>query len=34
MPESSVAIGPSGWRYDDWKKRVYPDGFPPKRWLG
>jgi uncharacterized protein YecE (DUF72 family) len=28
-----VRIGCSGWQYDDWRGRVYPDKTPPRRWL-
>ena len=28
-----VRIGCSGWNYDDWKGRLYPDGEPRRRWL-
>jgi uncharacterized protein YecE (DUF72 family) len=27
-------IGCSGWMYDDWRGRLYPDGLGKKRWLG
>lgn len=26
-------IGTSGWTYDDWKGRFYPEGLARKRWL-
>jgi uncharacterized protein YecE (DUF72 family) len=26
-------IGTSGWHYDDWKGRFYPDDLPKSRWL-
>lgn len=29
----SVWIGTSGWQYDDWRGRVYPDGVPQRAWL-
>jgi uncharacterized protein YecE (DUF72 family) len=28
-----VRIGCSGWMYDDWRGRLYPEGLPKKRWL-
>ncbi|RLE47860.1 DUF72 domain-containing protein [Candidatus Woesearchaeota archaeon] len=27
-------IGCSGWYYDDWKERFYPEKLPKKDWLG
>jgi uncharacterized protein YecE (DUF72 family) len=29
-----VRIGCSGWNYDDWRGRLYPEGEPRRRWLG
>ena len=29
----TVRIGCSGWVYDHWRGRVYPDGLPQRRWL-
>ncbi|MGH3021116.1 MAG: DUF72 domain-containing protein [Gaiellaceae bacterium] len=29
----TVRIGCSGWVYDHWRRRVYPDGLPQRRWL-
>ena len=26
-------IGTSGWNYDDWKGRFYPEDLPSSRWL-
>jgi uncharacterized protein YecE (DUF72 family) len=26
-------IGTSGWTYDDWKGRFYPEDLPKKRWF-
>ena len=26
-------IGTSGWTYDDWKGRFYPEGLARKHWL-
>jgi uncharacterized protein YecE (DUF72 family) len=28
-----VRIGCSGWSYDSWKGRFYPQGLPQNRWL-
>ena len=28
-----VHVGCSGWMYDDWRGRLYPEGLPKKRWL-
>jgi uncharacterized protein YecE (DUF72 family) len=28
-----VRIGCSGWMYDDWRGRLYPDRCPKRRWL-
>jgi uncharacterized protein YecE (DUF72 family) len=28
-----VRVGCSGWMYDDWRGRLYPEGLPKKRWL-
>ncbi len=28
-----VRIGCSGWMYDDWRGRFYPEGEPKRRWL-
>jgi uncharacterized protein YecE (DUF72 family) len=28
-----VRIGCSGWNYDDWRGRLYPDGLGKARWL-
>jgi uncharacterized protein YecE (DUF72 family) len=28
-----VRIGCSGWIYDDWRGRLYPEGLAKKRWL-
>lgn len=28
-----VRVGCSGWMYDDWRGRVYPEGAPKRRWL-
>lgn len=29
-----VRIGCSGWNYDSWRGRFYPQGVGPSRWLG
>ena len=29
----SVRIGCSGWQYDDWRGRLYPEREPKRRWL-
>jgi len=26
-------VGTSGWQYDDWRVRFYPEGLPKARWL-
>jgi hypothetical protein len=28
-----VRIGCSGWSYDEWRGRLYPEGLPSRRWL-
>src|ERR1700750_767990 len=28
-----VRIGCSGWMYDDWRGRLYPEKAPKRRWL-
>src|ERR1700756_3307796 len=28
-----VRIGCSGWMYDDWRGRLYPEKLPRRRWL-
>ena len=28
-----VRIGCSGWVYEHWRERVYPEGLPQRRWL-
>jgi uncharacterized protein YecE (DUF72 family) len=30
---NQVRIGCSGWMYDDWRGRLYPDRTPKRRWL-
>ena len=29
-----VRVGCSGWQYDDWRGRLYPEGLAKGRWLG
>jgi uncharacterized protein YecE (DUF72 family) len=33
MEQESILIGTSGWTYEDWKGRFYPDGLARKRWF-
>ena len=28
-----VRVGTSGWHYDDWKGRFYPDDIPKSKWF-
>jgi uncharacterized protein YecE (DUF72 family) len=28
-----VRVGTSGWQYDDWRGRFYPDGLPKRAWF-
>jgi uncharacterized protein YecE (DUF72 family) len=28
-----VRVGCSGWNYDSWRGRLYPEGLPKSRWL-
>jgi uncharacterized protein YecE (DUF72 family) len=30
---SHVRVGCSGWMYDDWRGRLYPQAEPKRRWL-
>jgi len=30
---STTRIGCSGWNYEDWRGRLYPEGEPRRRWL-
>jgi uncharacterized protein YecE (DUF72 family) len=30
---TQIRVGCSGWNYDHWRGRVYPEGLPPRRWL-
>jgi uncharacterized protein YecE (DUF72 family) len=29
----AVHVGTSGWQYDDWRGRFYPEGLPRRKWL-
>jgi uncharacterized protein YecE (DUF72 family) len=29
----ALRVGCSGWMYDDWRGRLYPQGAPKRRWL-
>jgi uncharacterized protein YecE (DUF72 family) len=29
-----LRVGCSGWNYDDWRGRLYPEGLGKARWLG
>jgi uncharacterized protein YecE (DUF72 family) len=29
----TIAVGTSGWSYEDWAGAFYPDGLPRSRWL-
>ena len=29
----TVRVGTSGWQYDDWRGRFYPDDVPKRRWF-
>ena len=31
--ELTVLIGTSGWQYDSWRGRFYPEDLPQSRWL-
>jgi uncharacterized protein YecE (DUF72 family) len=28
-----VLVGTSGWQYDDWRRRFYPENLPQRLWL-
>ena len=28
-----MRVGCSGWKYEDWRGRLYPEGLPQSRWL-
>jgi uncharacterized protein YecE (DUF72 family) len=28
-----IVVGTSGWQYRDWRRVLYPDGLPQRRWL-
>src|SRR5881227_3242302 len=29
----ALRVGCSGWMYDSWRGRLYPEGEPKRRWL-
>jgi uncharacterized protein YecE (DUF72 family) len=31
--EATIRIGTSGWHYDHWRRRFYPEGLPKARWF-
>jgi len=31
--ECDIRIGTSGWHYDDWRGRFYPEGLPKNKWF-
>ncbi|HZD17470.1 MAG TPA: DUF72 domain-containing protein [Actinomycetota bacterium] len=33
MSEGTIAVGTSGWSYDDWAGAFYPDEVPRSRWF-
>jgi len=33
MRRSQIHIGCSGWNYESWRGRFYPEEAPPKRWF-
>ncbi len=33
MGTRPVRVGCSGWNYDDWRGRLYPEGLGKQRWL-
>ena len=33
MADRPVRIGCSGWNYQDWRGRLYPEGLAQRRWL-
>src|SRR5215475_7880602 len=33
MRRGEVHIGCSGWNYEHWRGRFYPEEAPPKRWF-
>ncbi|HEX6231282.1 MAG TPA: DUF72 domain-containing protein, partial [Actinomycetota bacterium] len=33
MSEGTIAVGTSGWSYDDWDGAFYPDDLPRSRWF-
>lgn len=32
-PDGDIWIGTSGWQYDHWRGRFYPDKLPKSRWF-
>lgn len=32
-PNGDIWIGTSGWQYDHWRERFYPDKLPKSRWF-
>lgn len=34
QPENKIRIGTSGWHYDHWIGRFYPEDLDKSRWLG
>jgi len=32
-PNGDIWIGTSGWQYDHWRERFYPDRLPKSRWF-
>ena len=33
MGPAQAWVGCSGWNYDSWRGRLYPEGLPKRRWL-
>lgn len=33
MPSGMITVGTSGWQYDDWRHRFYPDDLATSEWL-
>ena len=33
MADRPVRVGCSGWNYQDWRGRLYPEGLAQRRWL-
>jgi uncharacterized protein YecE (DUF72 family) len=34
MSAGTIAVGTSGWSYDDWEGAFYPDDLPRSEWFG